>query len=124
MRQIRNTPQRDIVREAMHENYNHPTAEEIFEKIHQEHPSISFATVYRNLNLLAEQGEILRLHMPEGPDHYDCTTSPHYHFLCRKCNRIQDTDIPFTEDFDHICPEGCTAETHVLTLIGLCQHCN
>ena len=114
MRQIRNTPQREIVRQAMHENYSHPTAEEIYEQIHLKH---------RNLNLLAQQGEIFRLHMPEGPDHYDYTTSPHYHFLCRKCNRIVDAEIPFEENFDHYCPPGCKTESHILTLIGLCPEC-
>ena len=123
MRQIRNTPQREIVRQAMHENYSHPTAEEIYEQIHLKHPNISFATVYRNLNLLAQQGEIFRLHMPEGPDHYDYTTSPHYHFLCRQCNRIVDAEIPFEENFDHYCPPGCKTESHILTLIGLCPEC-
>lgn len=123
MKQTRNTPQREMVREAMADNYAHPTAEEIYAVIHQRHPNVSFATVYRNLNLLAEQGEIARLHMPEGPDHYDITTRPHYHFLCRKCHRIIDVEIPYTEQFDSITPEGCTTETHILTLVGLCDQC-
>ncbi len=123
MRQIRNTLQRDMVREVMENNHTHPTAEEIYKLIHPHHPTVSFATVYRNLNLLARHGEILRLHMPEGPDHYDCTTKPHYHFLCRKCNRIVDAQIPYNNDFNAICPPGCQTETHVLTLVGLCPDC-
>ena len=123
MSQVRNTLQRDLVREAMHENYAHPTAEEIFSMIHAKHPHVSFATVYRNLNLLAEQGEISRLPMPEGPDHYDITTARHYHFLCKKCHRIIDTDIPYADNFDHIAPEGCTTEGHILTLLGVCADC-
>ncbi len=123
MSQVRNTLQRELVREVMNENYTHPTAEEVFEQIHQKHPHISFATIYRNLNLLADQGELARLHMPEGPDHYDITTKPHYHFLCRNCHRIVDIDIPYSADFDVFCPEGCQTESHILTLIGLCDHC-
>ncbi|MBR5783244.1 MAG: transcriptional repressor [Clostridia bacterium] len=123
MSQTRNTLQRELVREAMNENYTHPTAEEIYENIHDKYPHISFATVYRNLNLLADHGEILRLHLPEGPDHYDFTVKPHYHFLCRKCHNIVDSDIPYTHSLDHISPEGCVAESHVLTIIGLCKDC-
>lgn len=123
MSQVRNTLQRELVREVMNENYTHPTAEEVYEKIHQKHPNISFATIYRNLNLLADQGELARLHMPEGPDHYDFTTKPHYHFLCTNCHRIVDIDVPYSADFNSICPEGCRTESHILTLLGLCDQC-
>ena len=123
MSQVRNTLQRELVREVMNENYSHPTAEGVYEKIHQKHPNISFATIYRNLNLLADQGELTRLHMPEGPDHYDFTVNPHYHFLCKKCHRIMDIDVPYAPDFNDICPKGCTTESHILTLIGTCENC-
>jgi len=121
--QVRNTLQRDLVREVMHENYTHPTAEEVYEIIHEKHPHISFATIYRNLNLLAEQGEITRLHMPEGPDHYDFTVNPHYHFLCKKCPRIMDVDVPYAPDFNVFFTDAATTESHILTLIGTCENC-
>jgi len=61
----------------MENNYSHPTADEVYEMARKGNPNISRGTVYRNLNLLAENGEIARLNMPIGPDHYDCQT-PHH----------------------------------------------
>ena len=115
--------QRESIKEYLNSSCEHPTADTVYLSVRQEFPNISLGTVYRNLNLLAEQGEIARLPMPEGPDHYDFTVKPHYHFLCKKCHNIVDVDVPYAPDFNNICPEGCTTESHILTLIGTCQNC-
>ena len=52
----RNTIQRALVLEAVNRLQCHATADEIYAEIAKEHPHISRATVYRNLNLLAELG--------------------------------------------------------------------
>ena len=57
----RNTLQRRLVLETVRRMRNHPTAEEIYLAIAAENPLISKATVYRNLKLLSEQGESLRI---------------------------------------------------------------
>lgn len=123
MKQTRNTAQRDLIRRIMLGNKSHPTAEEVLVLAQAENPSISFGTVYRNLNLLSETGEILRLHMPDSPDHYDSTLAPHYHFLCHRCNKLQDIDLPYDPTLNNAAPEGCLTASHQLTLIGLCAEC-
>ncbi|MEG2843734.1 MAG: transcriptional repressor, partial [Ruthenibacterium sp.] len=84
------------------------------------------ATVYRNLNLLADNEEITRLKMPLGPDHYDYHTKNHYHFLCRNCNRVLDTLIPYYDalNLETANIPGCKTEWHRLILVGLCPDCN
>ena len=67
----RNTIQRALVLETVNKLQNHATADEIYEAIISEHPNISRATVYRNLKLLSEMGEIRRLEIPGGPDRFD-----------------------------------------------------
>lgn len=126
MKQTRNTPQRQMVRGLLIGNTSHPTAEEIFQLAKEQCPGISRGTVYRNLNLLAESGEIQRLPMPVGPDHFDFQTHPHYHFICRSCYRVLDAKLPYMEELNHETPEipGCKAEQHRLLLIGLCPECN
>ena len=69
--QTRNTIQRQIVLQAVNQLHNHPTADAIYAVIAAQHPTISKATVYRNLNQLAAQGEILRVPVPTGADHFD-----------------------------------------------------
>lgn len=122
----RNTPQRHLIRDLMFENYNHPTANEVYELARLQHPSISQGTVYRNLNLLVESGEVSRLSMPVGPDHFDCQNGNHYHFVCRQCNKAFDIEIPYNADWNLLTPaaSGFKTEWHRFVLVGLCPSCN
>lgn len=126
MKQIRNTSQRRLIRELLESNYTHPTADEVYELARSKNPSISRGTVYRNLNFMADNGEILRLRMPFGPDHYDSCTQNHYHFLCRSCNKVIDSELGYYDALNLAAPgtEGCKIETHRLILIGLCPDCD
>ena len=72
----RNTLQRRLVLETVRRMRNHPTAEEIYLAIAAENPLISKATVYRNLKLLSEQGESLRIPIPDGADRFDFHVAP------------------------------------------------
>lgn len=67
----------------------HPTAEMVYNAVSKELPAISLATVYRNLNLLVKQGEILRLEI-NGEYHYDGFCDSHQHLVCEKCGKIKD----------------------------------
>lgn len=62
---------------------DHPTADMVYMNIKEEFPKISLGTVYRNLALLSERGEILKLSYEGGADHYDACTDPHYHLCVR-----------------------------------------
>lgn len=86
----RNTIQKSLVLEAVCSLCDHPTSADIFEKVREKHPTISRATVYRNLDLLAQKGEIRRVDFSSGAARYDCNTSPHYHVRCRECGKVGD----------------------------------
>ncbi len=64
--QRRNTRQRKLVLDAVRQSYNHPTADEIYNAVREQDDKISRGTVYRNLNLLADAGEILSIKTPGG----------------------------------------------------------
>ncbi len=125
MKQCRDTAQRRLIRSLLAGNRSHPTADEIYELAREQNPSISRGTIYRNLNQMADNGEIVRLSMPLGPDHYDSTTSAHYHFLCRHCKRVLDTGLAYKNELNVAAPglPGCQTEFHRLTLVGLCDRC-
>lgn len=121
----RSTPQYRLVADLMRDNMDHPTADEIYALAREQAPSISRGTVYRNLNRLADEGAIARLTMPSGPDHYDSVTARHTHFLCRSCNRVFDTQLPYDIALDTSIPglPGFNVEWHRLILVGECPTC-
>ena len=116
----RNTLQRRLVLETVRRMRNHPTAEEIYLAIAAENPLISKATVYRNLKLLSEQGESLRIPIPDGADRFDFHVVPHYHVKCRVCNQVFDVDMPYqAELYDQIADtKGFRMESHQILFIG------
>ena len=91
----RNTIQRALVLEAVNRLKCHATADEIYEDIAKEHPHISRATVYRNLNLLSETGDIRKIETPGGADRFDHQTHDHCHVRCEKCGRFFDVDMEY-----------------------------
>ena len=74
--------QRELIKEFLMTRKDHPTADIIYQSVRKENPNISLGTVYRNLTLLCGDGEINRLNVGDGTDHFDADISPHYHFVC------------------------------------------
>lgn len=125
--QVRNTNQRKLILDLMAGNYNHPTADEIYELARKADSHISRGTVYRNLNFLSESGSILKINVPDGADHYDCTVKQHYHFHCTLCNRIFDVPESVELQMDSASKEmqekGFLVEGHNLIFTGICPDC-
>ncbi|MDR1378839.1 MAG: transcriptional repressor [Synergistaceae bacterium] len=108
---------------------NHPTAAEVYEEVRKDCPQISLGTVYRNLSLMAEDGELLRLSFPETPDRFDPNAHEHYHAACVRCGHIFDTDGSVSEglvgEIDQAV-EACTGvrvESRVMIFSGVCKAC-
>ncbi len=91
--------QREEIKHYLSTRKDHPTADHVYMAIRQQIPNISLGTVYRNLTMLADTGEILRLRVGDGVDHFDFDTSPHYHFICKECGGVSDLDM---ENIDSI----------------------
>lgn len=82
--------QRSLILDIVRANPVHPTAEWVYEQARKEMPSIGIATVYRNLNALADMGEIGRIVSADGADRFDSNLEEHYHLQCRACGRLVD----------------------------------
>ena len=78
---LKRSKQRESIKKFLISRYDHPTAETVYMNIKEEFPNISLGTVYRNLSLLADIGEIQKLSTGIGPDRFDGNPKPHYHFL-------------------------------------------
>lgn len=116
--------QREALLNILRGTKSHPTASEIYDKLHETDPRISLGTVYRNLALLAENGMIMRIDTDHDSAHYDGCTDPHYHFVCDRCKRVSDIDIdPLVLDREVAEKYGCSVSRHSLIFYGECRDC-
>ncbi len=109
----------------MKETALHPTAEWVYERVRREIPNISLGTVYRNLNLLRQEGTISKLDLAGTLSRFDGNTRNHYHFRCEQCGDILDVDGPVNKDIDKRLAQttGFRVSHHRLEFRGLCQGC-
>lgn len=121
----RNTIQRSLVLEAVNKLRCHATADEIYNEIAGEHPNVSRATVYRNLKLLAEMGEIRRLEIPGSADRFDHIKSNHCHVKCEVCERVFDVDMDFVSGLESGIRDahGFDFSGYDIIFHGVCPEC-
>ena len=123
MKAQRYSKQRELVLKTVMDNLIHPTAQEIYNMTREKDPTISMGTVYRNLNLLAEQGKILRIKVPGGADRYDGTIEPHNHAVCTSCGMVMDYNFDFDELNSQLEKSGFKCEELNITVRGTCKNC-
>jgi len=121
----RNTIQRSLVLDAVHRLRSHPTADEIYAEISKICPSISRATVYRNLQQLCEQGEIKKREIPGSPDRFDHITTDHYHARCTVCGKVLDVDMEYLSALSEAVKDshGFLLTGHSIVFDGICPDC-
>ena len=85
--------QRESIKHYLMTTKEHPTADTVYMHVKKEFPNISLGTVYRNLNLLTDIGEAIKISTPDGGDRFDGRIEPHNHFLCEECGRLLDLDL-------------------------------
>ena len=121
----RKTIQRSLVLDAVNKLHNHATADEIYDAVIIEHPNISKATVYRNLNTLSEMGEIRKLEIPGGADRYDHCTHNHCHIKCDKCGRLFDVDMDYISGLESNIRDtrGFDFTGYDIIFLGTCPDC-
>lgn len=123
-KQIRYSRQRERIYNYLMDTKEHPSAEKIYEELKSEIPELSLGTVYRNLKLLEELGQICRVASVNGVERYDANCSAHAHFICDNCEAVIDLDA----DFEKLCSEYSEdypgkVRRVVLTMYGLCEKC-
>ncbi len=122
--QRRNTRQRRLVLDAVQESCSHPTADEIYLAVREQDEHVSRGTVYRNLNLLAEEGVILSIKAPGG-SRFDRRVEPHAHAICTTCGNVIDVPIDTDADLDTTASAktGWAITSHYTIFEGLCPAC-
>lgn len=117
--------QRELILNTLKENVVHPTAEYLYGKIKLKDSKISLATLYRNLNQLADNGIIKKIDGLEPSSHFDHNTHEHYHFICSKCHRVFDISADVAPDLIKKTENstGFQIESHDIVFTGLCKEC-
>ncbi|MCG8640083.1 MAG: transcriptional repressor [Desulfobacterales bacterium] len=120
------TPQRMAIVKILSKSENHPSVEDIYDQIKEDFPTMSLATVYRNIVLIKSLGEVLELGFPDGSNRYDGNKPyPHPHVVCIQCKKIVDPDLDSLDNMT----EEVAKETefkilnHRLDFFGICKRC-
>jgi Fur family peroxide stress response transcriptional regulator len=119
------TPQRLAICELVLSSKDHPTAEQLHQKLKAKHPTVSLATVYQTLHLLTEIGLLQELGFSERISRYDPNTSPHINVLCEKCGRIWDYQAENIGEFwSHVIKDlGIQSIGQRLDIYTYCDDC-
>lgn len=122
---IRMTPQRTAILEAVRQTRDHPTADEIYERVRRVLPRISLGTVYRNLEILAQEGMIQKIESGAGQKRYDGNPSAHPHLRCLRCGRLEDAPLKRPLDAMEALAEtkGYQVFGFLLEFVGICPAC-
>jgi Fur family transcriptional regulator, peroxide stress response regulator len=123
---LRMTRQREVILEELRKVDTHPSADEVYEMVRRRLPRISLGTVYRNLEILSESGDIQKLEPGCTLKRFDGNPSEHSHIRCIRCDRI--ADVPMVPGFEFD-PDKVNATDfeiigHRLEFLGVCPQCS
>ncbi len=119
------THQRQVLFEVMQTIPGHPSPEEVYERVQQRIPSISLATVYKNLHLFIASGLFREVSLHHGSLRVEMNDRPHHHMVCTRCKAIFDLD---DEQLGQLMPaqplpHGFVAERYSVDVLGRCADC-
>ena len=113
------TPQRLAILKEL-ELKGHASIEEIYEKIKDSFPSISLATIYKNINALKNEGIICEVCLHQKPK-FELKKEPHAHFICKKCGKVE--DVPFSDVVKKEINKTYPNTQKELYIYGICNEC-
>lgn len=122
---IRLTPQRQVILEELAKVKSHPTANEVYDMVRKRLPRIGLGTVYRNLELLADNGMILKLEVGGSQKRFDATTHLHYHIRCSCCGKVDDLELEAMPHLNQVASSTSDYEvlSHHIEFSGICEAC-
>lgn len=122
---LRLTPQRLEIFRALAEAADHPTAEQLHQRLQNKMPTLSLDTVYRTLGTLAQHGLVHKVETVESQARYESQGAPHHHLICHKCREIIDFEWPLIDEFE--LPEKVQSWGEInrksVTIYGVCRKC-
>ena len=120
------TPQRMAVLKILAASEEHPSVEQIYERVQAEFPMTSLATIYKTVTLLKEMGEVLELGFSDDSNRYDgIRPYPHPHLICIKCKKIVDPKVAIWSELRQEVARSTSYQivSHRLDFFGICPQC-
>jgi Fur family ferric uptake transcriptional regulator len=119
------TRQRQVILEELRQTNSHPSADELYEMVRKRLPRISLGTVYRNLEILSESGEIQKVEFGSSLKRFDGFAHLHYHIRCVRCDRLVDAPSRIDLDIEESIQDQTEFQIlgHKLVFTGLCPDC-
>ena len=118
------TKQRRMILAVMSNSREHLSADQVFERVKLVYPNVARGTIYRNLNLLADEGVIKRLQLPNRPILFDSSVKPHQHTTCLVCGSITDTDDIDPAELARLVGPDIEVVNHSLCIDIVCKDCS
>lgn len=124
-RTYRNSRQRQAILTVIQNGHSHLSAEDIYEQVRLVYPRISLGTVYRNLDILSEQGRIHRITFADGKSRFEVADDHHHHLICLLCGSIEDLpQCPMDPEMkQYISETGFQPVKHQFEIYGYCNRC-
>ena len=115
--------QRELILETVQRSDDHPTADTIYTRVRAQDPKVSLGTVYRNLNLLCENGQLLKVPIPGASDRFDHTLGDHAHAYCEVCGSVTDAEVDEKQGMELVKNQKGHVQDCAVVLIGVCEAC-
>ena len=117
---VRATPQREVIFQVLLEERDHPTAEELFNRVKTKLPSISLATVYNCLETLEHCGLVKPVNFERESTRYCPNRREHAHFLDASTGKVRDVELPVAlmDQLRAAIPAGCKVDQIEINFLG------
>ena len=115
--------QRELILETVQRSDDHPTADTIYTRVRAQDPKVSLGTVYRNLNLLCDNGQLLKVPIPGASDRFDHTLPWHSHLYCTVCGNVTDAEVDEKQVMKLVKNQKGHVQDCAVVLIGVCEAC-
>lgn len=122
---LRLTPQRLEIFKSLTQAADHPSAEQLYLRLHDKMPTLSLDTIYRTLSTFVQYGLVNRVETVESQARFEVAHARHHHLICERCKKIIDFDWAPIDQLD--LPEEVQQWGKVysknVVIYGICKEC-
>ena len=120
----RYSKKREAILQVIRSTTSHPSAKWVYEQIQKQYPDISLATVYRNLALFKEEGQVISVAVVDGEER-DADVTPHGHFICERCGRVEDLHFTHFSEWEREVEQQTHGKVEYYSILfyGQCPSC-
>jgi len=108
------------------ESVGHMDVEEIYAKVLEAHPTVSLATIYKNILTMVSKGVLVEIPISGKKPKYEISKKQHLHFICTQCSEVIDCDLPIAiiAETDRVSKQSdFSLHNSQINLYGICSQC-